>query len=877
MNPLVKKEIRLLLPGFLIGVALTFANGFLKADQSLFNGLIVAVSFVSCSAIAVFMALNSFGAEISSGTFSMLLAQPVSRQRIWRTKTLLLAAALFIGGLLWCDLLYSGALWTVLLLRQMAAAFWFTLLTPGAIVMLIAGLWPEKYPDACEPVVIAALLVYSLTGFWFARRLFYQAQDVAWTGGNITWPEMRGLKWWGECPREPQATFDIDSSAASPHRTWRPKAALFWKELQLHQSQFVMAGVLALLHLGIIATRKFGHFPQNSSLEFVLEQFWCLWLVMSALVGCAAVAEERKQGVMEGQLCLPVSRHTQFAIKFIPTMIFGTLLGGVMPLLLEAVAAHIGVRNDFFKPENYANNEFGFDLVGFQISIMALAVGLAWVGFFASTLARNFLQAISIAIGTILSCVPFVPLVALISKQQATFFGLTPWHPLLPILIAIPTILTTLLWLAYLNFKHFHENWHLWRRNLLGLTGALLFIIVSSAAIYNRAWEAFEPVEPAHGKAKFSLALHSDQSGNLLVQLPDGRVWFNSLSWNFFENQSSRWKELWLELVPPLPKSAGPQQFIAGSNWVSVTASHIDWWATEGATNIHILGYRDTVGVQADGTLWISSEAKPIIWTGAKMIRFGDGTNWKKVVRRGSDFLLLKKDGTLWLWGTNNYSLNQWQTNWPSMRAFRPQQIGTNSDWKEIFNAAWSGSYAQKTDGSVWVWSIHSNRETGKDELERQTNLDQVEFQTFSRISDIRMAYVGKDGTLWVCNQHAHFYGNTGTWEGTGFLQVGKETNWLAVAVSWPCMVALKSDGSLWKWDFPQNSTAEVAKTPPTRLGIHNDWVGLTGTWDGVVSLAADGSLWLWPVTIDSEYYRMALLKPPKQPKSLGNVFGKAD
>ena len=71
--------------------------------------------------------------------------------------------------------------------------------------------------------------------------------------------------------------------------------------------------------------------------------------------------------------------------------------------------------------------------------------------------------------------------------------------------------------------------------------------------------------------------------------------------------------------------------------------------------------------------------------------------------------------------------------------------------------------------------------------------------------------------------------------------------------------------------EFPEHSTAEAAKIPPTRLGIHNDWVGLTGTWAGVVSLAADGSLWLWPGT---DNYSGALMKPPKQPQFLGNVFG---
>ena len=42
-----------------------------------------------------------------------------------------------------------------------------------------------------------------------------------------------------------------------------------------------------------------------------------------------------------------------------------------------------------------------------------------------------------------------------------------------------------------------------------------------------------------------------------------------------------------------------------------------------------------------------------------------------------------------------------------------------------------------------------------------------------------------------------------------------------------------------------------------------------------VITLAADGSLWLWP---DRQYYDTGyLLKLPKQPQFLGNVFGKSN
>jgi hypothetical protein len=39
-----------------------------------------------------------------------------------------------------------------------------------------------------------------------------------------------------------------------------------------------------------------------------------------------------------------------------------------------------------------------------------------------------------------------------------------------------------------------------------------------------------------------------------------------------------------------------------------------------------------------------------------------------------------------------------------------------------------------------------------------------------------------------------------------------------------------------------------------------------------VIALAADGGLWLWP---DRELYPQYLLKLPKQPQLLGNIFGK--
>jgi hypothetical protein len=497
------------------------------------------------------------------------------------------------------------------------------------------------------------------------------------------------------------------------------------------------------------------------------------------------------------------------------------------------------------------------------------------VSFFASTLAKNFLQAIGFAIGTF---VGWAMLISGFAVSNRLLYGSFPTNSILPLVISTPTIIVTLLWLAYLNYKNFRPGWPLWRRNLLGFAGAFVFVVVSSAAIYNRAWEIFEPAEPAHGPAKLSLSnpptLQNVQYRNLLVRLPDGRVWFDYLndSYSGCYNGSFRWKSLWEMLTHPLPESIGPQQFLAGSNWVAATTEHMYFGWDVSGRRFFASGYMDTVGIQPDGTLWVSAKPEQDKWTAGTLQRFGRETNWRQLAQDRTSVVLLKSDGTLWRWGgpvTNELH------RWPGLRTFTPHQIGTNSDWQELFTMGWI--YARRTDGRVWLLNV--DWKTGRDALSRATNYDEVVSQTASCAGDELTAFVRADGTLWMLNRY--WDEKTRQTMGTGILQVGKENDWRAVAVNYGMMVALKADGSLWQWHFDRqwNVSQEqlnlAAHTSPIRLGVHKDWVALANTWDNVITLAADGSLWLWP---DREQYeRNTLLKLPKQPKFLGNVFGKAD
>ena len=912
MNPLLKKEIRLLLPSWIVALSLAVVPMWLVKNFDSFGGSGFFVLLAWLGMIA--LSLESFGREFSPGVFSLFISQPEERKHLWRVKVAVLAVATisvliaFYGSLILRQLestttifyrdidddhvllnlqtapalaltALAGGLWSTLLLRQTVAAMWFVILPPIGIAMTMAWMLPENpflhiFDSFYLPgensshnfdslFISVVLVIYSAASYLFARWLFFRAQEVGWTGGTISFSRWK--------------YFDAGKKSSGKLKRHGPIAALFGKELQLHSVCLFCAVALLALHFIAICLRPFD--KSHPIRELASNGFCLLWLIMPLIIGGMAVAEERKLGVMESLLCLPASRRLQFAIKFFMALFFGTLLGGVVPLALEKTAGALGAPNSIFD----ASGDHSLQNNWFIAAVVIVTLMLTFVAFFASTLSKNFLHAVGVAVATALGCGLFFAFIVFVAEHDTTFFGITPWHSILPIIIAIPVIVATLFWLAWRNFKTIHEDRRMWWRNIFWISGALVFIVVSSATIYNRAWEVFEPAEPPHGAAIFSLSnppkLVGENNEDIHVRLPDGRIWFDSLGYNY-GNYPSQLKEMEIALLRPLPESDGPSQFMDGSNWVSASARRVDWWDPRGAATpsefVHVTGYHDTVGVQADGTLWISSKAVPEIWTGDKMVQFGVESNWKQVARSSPGFLLLKTDGTLWRWGdTNRVDSSQSQTNWPTVRADKPYQIGTNSDWKEILSVPWT-SFAKKADGSVWSVTLDDYK-TGKDELKHATNFDQVTFQTLSLSGNGERACVRPDGTLWMSWD---FYKN-GNEIYSDFVQIGRETNWIAVDVMWNGMAALKSDGSLWKWNFPENPPADATNIPLVRMGIHNDWIAMATTWGGVVALAADGSLWLWPIVNYEQYDNgpmdFALLKLPKQPEFLGNIFAKPD
>ena len=759
--------------------------------------------------------------------------------------------------------IFSGGLWTTLLFRQVGVAFWFTLLTPAMLLVFVGHQFDNGYegPDqALRRALATTSLLYSVAGFFLARRLFFRAQDRQWSGGIIALPEIRSLSRWLSHRRK--------------HHRLRPRRALFLKEWRLHQSQFVIAGVLALLHLAVVATRKYaGSFKEQAVLQFIVEIFWMLWLAMPWLVGCAAVAEERKLGTLESQLCLPARRRTQFVMKFISTLLVAVALGAVVPVLLEGNRILPSFDPHFGESAaNYPNgyySQFGHSLGQFLsvtlpfLRLAGLAALIGTMSFYASTFSRNTLQAIAPALLGIL----LIWFLCIVASNIDSITQYLLWHGPLIFIIGVPVMTLTLVGLMYGNFKHVLVGWNVWRRNVLVFLAALAGVAMLTTTIYQRPWELFSKLETPHGAARLNFSqpvqLRVERGVDLSVQFPDGRIWSGRPEIPKLLNLNGLSSPDWS--VAQL-KSA----FLEETNWA-----------------ILVRGYPSSVGVRKDGSLWVadptpanrSSQRRGQIFQPGPphFVRLGVENDWKSVASQNGPFLLLKTDGTLWRLGTNNMHRNQ---RWPGLLAFAPEHLGADSDWADI-TSEFGNAFLRKTGGEAWTTQQTGSPKTAVLDLNKEVrlyraaHLDRVtSFKPtwgWSRRGQNLQVGIFKDGTFRMI----------ASWRHTGFehseVQLGSESNWQAVAGNGPGIVTLRADGTLWKWTFTDDPETKSQAAHATRLSRQSDWLAITTAMGGVVALAADGSLWFWQLVPNrygsSEYSLGPLLAASRRPQLIGNIF----
>lgn len=847
MNPLIKKEIRLLLPMWIAAMLLAIAPVWIFGSLDLhFFGSLGGNYYTnftwipgSCFAFGVILLGSaSFGQEFSLGTFDVLLSQPVERRRLWFVKILVLTFVFILvllallvswqihfnlydiayyqrqplahvapimswsnwgSSALYATACFSGGLWTTLLLRRMSEAFWVNVLVPPAIIVIVGAVLGEFIASSkiINLATMTVLALYSVAGFAWARWLFLRAQDLQWTGGIIALSSRKRT---------------AEQTASRP-RHWL--TALVWKELQLHQANLLIAGVVLLLHLASVVIRKVHPHFADPNVQGLLELIWMLWLLIPLLIGSAAVAEEHRVGVIESQLCLPVSRRFQFILKFSVALILSLVLGGLMPFAIERA-------------------------INLDQWIFVIAAVIFFISFYASTVARTTIQAIGLTI-VVAAAIYFCAVVTAVSVFK--FGGAWPYARvglgLLTLYLGVPIFLLTLAGLMYWNFKWLHPDGKLRWRNGITLFGSFAAIFVLTYAVYFRVWEFLTPVEPPHGpirlKALTPPKLLAGEDA-ISVLLADGRLWTEQTRLNRFGR-----------ILPLL----NTRQFIGGSNWVRAATDPFR-----------------IAGIQSDGSLW--SVQTYSVRPEYPLTRIGSDTNWVQV-SGGYGFLLLKKDGTLWAWGADDNSLSP--ENLERYLTMPPMRVGNETNWMEVF-----GRWARKSDGSVWVLGFTRRGTDFVPQLGQVPGGSGEKPFISQALNGWLTAEVNTNNELWfIATPPVENYESIKPDK----FQIAKNAKWKAVAfASDNSMIALRSDGTLWQWPAffwvrksPRFDLSLYPSRPdlikPIQLGNYSDWIALRSIWPSLsIALAADGSLWVWK---DPSKYEW--LAPSRKPVYLGNIF----
>ena len=296
-----------------------------------------------------------------------------------------------------------------------------------------------------------------------------------------------------------------------------------------------------------------------------------------------------------------------------------------------------------------------------------------------------------------------------------------------------------------------------------------------------------------------------------------------------------------------------------------------------------------TIAIKKDGTLWA--------WGRNQYGQLGDGTsgeenykttptkigseiNWASVSRGVNHTVALKTDGTLWALGSNDEGqLGDGTSGFENSKS-TPTKIGSEINWASVS----AGNYhtvAVKTDGTLWAWGWNDEGQLGdgtSGEENYKTTPTKIGSETNWASVSAGGAYtvaIKTDGTLWAWgyNYNGNLGDGTTTYRYTP-TKIGNETNWASVSARVGTTLAIKTDGTLWawgsNWDGQFGDGTKTDRTTPTKIGNETNWASVSVGTRHTVAIKTDGTLWAWGFNWDRQLGDDTL-QPSYTPKKIGN------
>jgi alpha-tubulin suppressor-like RCC1 family protein len=284
--------------------------------------------------------------------------------------------------------------------------------------------------------------------------------------------------------------------------------------------------------------------------------------------------------------------------------------------------------------------------------------------------------------------------------------------------------------------------------------------------------------------------------------------------------------------------------FAGGTNWKQVSC-----------------GYRHVAAIKTDGTLWVWGNQQygrlgnAVIGPGnaiTPITTFSGGTDWRQVSYARSHTVAIKTDGTLWTWGFggNGRLGNAVTTN--TSTPVTTFAGGTN--WKQVSGGSFHMA-AIKTDGTLWTWGNGGNGQLGDTSV---TTIISTPITTFAGGTNWKQVSCGYNHTIALTddgvNKLLFVWGNgrvTGNDINNNIPNSLSGTNWKQVSSGGQHTAAIKTDGTLWAWGSGStgrlgNAVTTNASTPITTFAGGTNWKQVSSGFSFITAIKTDGTLWTW-------------------------------
>jgi alpha-tubulin suppressor-like RCC1 family protein len=243
------------------------------------------------------------------------------------------------------------------------------------------------------------------------------------------------------------------------------------------------------------------------------------------------------------------------------------------------------------------------------------------------------------------------------------------------------------------------------------------------------------------------------------------------------------------------------------------------------------------------------------------------GTTAEQLSAGGRHTCLIRNNGSLWCWGENMYG--QLGSGVASDVEASPVRESTLDTTWEVVEAGGSHTCALRRDGSLWCWGSNflgqlgdGNGNTGDNTLSPAPVREATEATDWRSVSagDKHTCAIKTDGSLWCWgNNSSGQLGNgqsgTGAHQAAPVRESSSAADWDSVVAGGYHTCAVKTNRTLWCWGYNFSgqlgvgvgaSGATENKSAPTQVGTDTNWTQVDAGGYHTCAVKTVGTLWCW-------------------------------